>query len=48
MEFRYPTASAEANMNAMKYLTQNMSVPEKGREEVHDRRSEPQWFPRKL
>ena len=22
MEFRYPTASAEANMNAMKYLTQ--------------------------
>ncbi|MBS2783262.1 MULTISPECIES: hypothetical protein [Aeromonas] len=34
MEFRYPTASAEANMNAMKYLTQNLSAPEKGREEV--------------
>lgn len=34
MEFRNPTASAEANMNAMKYLTQNLSVPEKGREEV--------------
>lgn len=34
MEFRYPTASAEANMNAMKYLTQNLSAHEKGREEV--------------
>ena len=34
MEFRYPTASAEANMNALKYLTQNLSAPEKGREEV--------------
>lgn len=34
MEFRYPTASSEANMNAMKYLTQNLSAPEKGREEV--------------
>ncbi len=29
MEFRYPTASAEANMNAMKYLTQNLSAPRK-------------------
>ena len=33
MEFRYPTASAEANMKALKYLTQNLSTPEKGREE---------------
>ena len=34
MEFRYPTASAEANMNAMKYLTQNLSVPEKGEKKL--------------
>ncbi|WP_323912273.1 hypothetical protein [Aeromonas caviae] len=33
MEFRYPTASATANMSALKYLTQHLSSPEKGREE---------------
>jgi len=53
MEFRYPTASAEANMKALKYLTQNLSTPEKGREEFERLTKElgtsitsyPSWHP---
>lgn len=53
MEFRYPTASAEANMKALKYLTDKLSAPEKGREEFERLTKElgtsitsyPSWHP---
>lgn len=53
MEFRYPAASAEANMKALKYLTENLSAPEMGRKEFERLTNElgtsittyPSWHP---
>ena len=53
MEFRYPTAAAEENTLALKYLTKNLKDPNKGKEEFERLVSElgnsidhyPDWHP---